>query len=129
MNLTLKTDYCLRTLIYLQTNPGRAKIQDIADAYRISKNHLSMAVHKLSELDYILSTPGPRGGIEFNPKIANKTVGELVAEIEEMEIVECFNAKTNTCTLGPRCKLKKMISDATKSFINELNTYKIKDLV
>lgn len=129
MNLTLKTDYCLRVLIYLQTHPGKTKIQDIADSYNISKNHLSVAVHKLSELNYVLSTPGPHGGIEFNSEKANNTVGELISKIEELTIVECFSPKTNTCNLSPHCKLKKMIANATEAFVGVLKKHKIRDLV
>ena len=129
MRLTTKTDFCLRVLIYLQKHEGRAKIQEIADSYKVSKNHLSVAVNKLSELGYVLTSSGPKGGIEFNPKFANKSVGELVNEIEEFDIVECFNSKTNTCTLSRNCKLKKMLSSATLAFKDELNKYEIKDLV
>jgi Rrf2 family nitric oxide-sensitive transcriptional repressor len=129
MKLTTKTDYCLRTLIYLQEHKKRVKIQEIADAYKISKNHLSVAVNLLSELDYISTVPGPKGGIEFNPKVKDNTVGELVSKIEVFEIAECFNKETNTCTLSPSCKLKKMLTKASKAFLNELKDYKIKDLI
>ncbi|PIK14787.1 Rrf2 family transcriptional regulator [Halobacteriovorax sp. JY17] len=129
MKLTTKTDYCLRTLIYLQTVNRRAKIQEIADTYRISKNHLSVAVNLLSELDYIITVPGPKGGIEFNKKMKNTSVGNLVKRVENLEIVECFNQETNTCNLSPSCKLKFMLSKATKAFLKELKDYKIKDLI
>jgi len=129
MRLTTKTDYCLRVLIYLQSNPGKCKIQDIADAYEISKNHLSVAVNKLSELGYVVSTPGPKGGIEFNQAMANKSVGQLVEMIEDLSIVECFNAETNNCTLSPHCKLKRMLKSSTHAFVKELSSYKISDLV
>lgn len=129
MRLTTKTDFCLRVLIYLQTHPGKVKIQEIADAYQISKNHLSVAVNKLSELGYVISTPGPKGGIEFNQGFAESTVGELVKQVEEMDIVECFAHETNTCVLTPRCRLKRMLSSAATSFIKELENYKIKELV
>ncbi len=129
MRLTTKTDFCLRVLIYLQTHPGKSKIQEIADTYQISKNHLSVAVNKLSELGYVTSVSGPKGGIEFNPKFADTTVGELVKKIEDMDIVECFNRETNTCTLSPQCRLKKMLSGASMSFIKELEKYKIKELI
>ena len=129
MRLTVKTDYCLRVLIYLQKNKQKVKIQEIADTYEISKNHLSVAVNVLSELGYIISTPGPKGGIEFNPEVARKTVGELVLKIEDIDIVECFNAEKNTCTLSPHCKLKNMLRKATNAFVNELKEYKISDLV
>ena len=128
MRLTVKTDYCLRVLIYLQKNKGKVKIQEIADEYEISKNHLSVAVNALSELGYIISTSGPKGGIEFNPSFADKTVAELIVKIEDMNVVECFNAETQTCTISPHCRLKGMLKKATNAFVNELKNYKISDL-
>lgn len=129
MKLTTKTDYCLRTLIFLQKEKKRVKIQEIADAYKISKNHLSVVVNLLSELGYITTVPGPKGGIEFNPDARELTVGELVEKIEVFEIAECFNKEMNKCTLSSNCKLKKMLANASKAFLEELKTYKIKDLV
>ena len=129
MRLKTKTDYCIRVLIYLQSNKGKVKIQDIAKSYNISKNHLSVAVNKLSELGYIITTQGPKGGIEFNKSSENRTIGELVSQVDNFEIVECFDLESNTCTLDPHCKLKHMLSKATTSFIDELKNYKIKELV
>ena len=128
MRLTVKTDYCLRVLIYLQKNKGKVKIQEIADEYEISKNHLSVAVNALSELGYIISTSGPKGGIEFNPAFADKTVADLIVKIEDMNVVECFNAETQTCTISPHCRLKGMLKKATNAFVSELKNYKISDL-
>lgn len=128
MKITTKTDYCLRVLIYLQKKKGKVKIQEIAEAYGISKNHLSVAVNKLSELEYVISTSGPKGGIEINPAARERSIGELVNQIEDLNIVECFNAEANTCTLSPHCKLKKMLKQASNSFIEVLRDYQIKDL-
>lgn len=128
MRLTTKTDYCLRVLIFLQQKDERVKIQEIAETYNISKNHLSVAVNLLSELGYVISTLGPKGGIEFNKAYANHTLYDLVSKIEEFDIVECFNAETNNCTLSPHCRLKTMLKKATKSFLDELKHYQIKDL-
>jgi Rrf2 family nitric oxide-sensitive transcriptional repressor len=129
MKLTTKTDYCLRVLIYLQESGEKAKVKEIAEAYGISKNHLSVAVNKLSELGYITSTSGPKGGIEFNPDFADKTLKDLISKTEEFHIVECFDAEKNTCTLSPTCKLKNAITSATYSFLAELDKVMIKDLV
>ena len=128
MKLTTKTDYCLRVLIYLQQNPGKTKIQEIAKIYKISKNHLSVAVNKLSELGYVISTPGPKGGIEFNPGAANKKVADLVSAVEDFHLVECFDPASNTCTINPHCRLKSMLKKANQSFLNELKKYQIRDL-
>ncbi len=128
MKLTTKTDYCLRVLIYLQQKGEKAKIQEIADNYQISKNHLSVAVNKLSELGYVISTPGPKGGIELSASAREKTVGELVRAVEDFTIVECFDPQTNTCNLNPHCRLKGMLSKAKRAFLAELDAYQISDL-
>ena len=129
MRLNIKTDYCLRVLIYLQEKPGKTKIQEIADTYGISKNHLSVAVNKLSELNYVKTTQGPKGGIEFNPECSELSVGSLVKQVESFDVVECFNPEDSHCTLIPYCRLKKMLRKATDSFLDELDGYKIKDLI
>ena len=129
MRLKTKTDYCIRVLIYLQMNEGKVKIQDIADSYDISKNHLSVAVNKLSELGYVISTLGAKGGIEINKDYEHISIGELVSQVEDFDIVECFNPEKNTCTLNPKCKLKGMLNKATNAFLSELKKHKIKDLV
>jgi Rrf2 family nitric oxide-sensitive transcriptional repressor len=129
MRLTSKTDYCLRVLIYLKKNKSRVKIQQIANDYSISKNHLSVVVNTLSELGYITSTPGPHGGIEFNEKFDEHTVGDLVSRVEDFEIAECFDQESNSCTLGAQCKLKGILKKANNAFMSELKKHKIKELV
>lgn len=127
MRLTVKTDYCLRVLIYLQKQKTKVKIQQIADEYHVSKNHLSVAVNALSELGYVLSTSGPHGGIEFNPQFAEKTVGELISKLEDLNIVECMTEEGN-CVITGHCRLKGMLKKANVAFLNELKKYQIKDL-
>lgn len=127
MKLTLKTDYSLRVLIYLLKS-DKATIAEIAKHYGIKKNHLSIVVQKLAELKFINSTTGPKGGISLNPLALEKTVADVVLEFEELDLVECFNEKTNTCHLSPRCHLKKILRKATHSFLEELKDHKIKDL-
>lgn len=129
MKLTSKADYSLRVLIYLQKKKERVKIQQIADDYQVSKNHLSVVVNTLSDLGYIISTQGPHGGIEFNEKYADHTVGELLTKVEDFDIVDCFSGGLSPCTLKSNCKLKGMLKKATNAFINELKQYKLKDLV
>lgn len=133
MRLTKKTDYCIRILIFLQSHKDTGKrlfrIQEIADAYDISKNHLSVAVNQLSELGYILTTQGAKGGIEFNIKAKEESLETLVSQLEKFEIVECFEPEANTCTLKPNCKLRKILQKSTKAFLNELKNYTIQDLV
>lgn len=130
MRLTVKTDYCLRILIYLQKNKGKVKIQEIADNFKISKNHLSVAANTLSELGYILSTSGPKGGIEFNSACQEKSLAELVTRIEDFDILKCLDdTEDSDCVLTSNCRLKGILKKATNAFVMELKNYKIGDLV
>lgn len=128
MRLTTKTDYCIRVLIFLQQQSRRVKIQEIAEAYEISKNHLSVAVNRLSELGYVTSTSGPKGGIELNLNFIDHSLYDLVSKLECFDIAQCFNSALPTCKLSSTCKLKAMLGRATQAFLDELKNYQIKDL-
>ncbi|PIP93557.1 MAG: BadM/Rrf2 family transcriptional regulator [Bdellovibrio sp. CG12_big_fil_rev_8_21_14_0_65_39_13] len=128
MKLTLKTDYALRVLIFLQ-NKEKATIKEIAEFYNIKKNHLNVVVNRLSELGYINSSTGPTGGVSLKPQTLQKSVGEIILHFEEFELVECFNNESNQCRLNPGCKLKSVLKKANRQFIDELNKHKLQDLV
>ena len=127
MKLTLKTDYALRALIFLQ-HKERATIKEIAEYYNINKNHLSVVANKLSELGYVDSATGPGGGLSLRPKTLKKNLVEIVKEFESFDLVECFNPENNQCRLSPGCKLKSILKSANSQFIKELEKYSLQDL-
>ena len=56
MRLTLYTDYSLRVLLYLAGKEDEVvTISDLADFYKISRNHLVKVVHNLGLKGYILT--------------------------------------------------------------------------
>lgn len=126
-NLTLKTDYSLRVLIFLQSTE-KATIKEIAEYYDIKKNHLSVVVNKLSDLEYINSTTGPNGGISLKGQALKKNLADIVLQFEDFDLVECFNNEANKCQLSPGCKLKSIFKKANKQFIDELRKYRLQDI-
>ena len=59
MRLTQFTDYSLRVLIYLGLHSQkRVTIDELTEAYAVSRHHIRSVVHKLSKLGYIESTQG-----------------------------------------------------------------------
>ncbi len=128
MRLTDKTDYSLRVLIYLMQKENKATIQEIADYFKISKNHLRVVVNDLARLGLILTMTGPSGGIVFNEKSSNFLLGDLFQKLEDLTIVECFTKGENSCAITKTCKLKHALKKANESFLNELNQYSLKDL-
>ena len=127
MKLNLKTDYALRVLIFLQ-GKEKATIRDIAEYYDVKKNHLSVVVNRLSELGYIDSSTGPKGGISLKAKTLEKNIAEIILQFEDFDLVECFNSDSSQCRLNPSCKLKSILKKANKQFLNELKKYKVKDI-
>ncbi|NEU30108.1 Rrf2 family transcriptional regulator [bacterium LRH843] len=132
MRLTNYTDYSLRVLIYLGIHQQKrlATIQEIADNYNISKNHLMKVAYELGKAEYVESIRGRNGGLRLarDPKDIN--IGEVVRTMEEdFHIVECFDKTKNACIISPACHLKGILSDALNAYIEVLDRYTLEDLV
>jgi Rrf2 family nitric oxide-sensitive transcriptional repressor len=131
MQLTVFTDYGLRSLMYLAANPDRlCSVKEIAEHYGISRNHLVKVVHRLAQLEYIASSKGKGGGIKLARDPAALKLGDLVRVLEpNMNVVECFDRETNTCRIVSACQLKHYLSDASQAFIDTLNRHSLADVV
>lgn len=130
MHITRYTDYSLRVLIYLAEQGDRlATIQEIADSYEISKNHLMKVVHQLNKKGYIETVRGKKGGMRLHRAPNEINIGVLVRETEQdLSIVECFSTK-NACKIAPVCGLKSMFGQALKSFLDTLDKYTLADVI
>jgi Rrf2 family transcriptional regulator, nitric oxide-sensitive transcriptional repressor len=140
MRLTDYTDYSLRVLMYLAVRRDRlATIQEIADAYGISKNHLMKIAQRLGELGWIETVRGRKGGLRLAPESAALTVGRIVRETEsDFTLVSCFSQhKTDatapdsdkTCVIEPACQLKGLFARARDAFLQELDTCTLAQIV
>ncbi|MFS0864686.1 Rrf2 family transcriptional regulator [Fredinandcohnia sp. 179-A 10B2 NHS] len=132
MRLTNYTDYSLRVLIYLSLKSPQelSTIQEIADAYTISKNHLMKIIHHLGQLGYIETIRGRSGGIRLAKSPGEINIGKVVSQTEEdFQIVDCFKHGGSYCAISPTCKLKHALYEALQAFIGVLNGYTLEDLV
>ncbi len=130
MRITGYTDYSLRVLIYLAVQGDRlATIQEVADRYQISKNHLMKVVHQLTRKGYLDSVRGKKGGIRLRRAPAEINLGVLVREMEpDLNLVECFGPD-NTCTISPVCSLKGVLGEALDAFLATLDRYTLADII
>ena len=131
MRLTVYTDYSLRTLLYLALRDADylATIQEIADAYNISKNHLMKVTYELGKLGYIDTVRGRGGGIRLAVDPSSITIGQVVRQTEDdFNLVECFNHEQNLCIISPACKLKHILYDAMQAYLNVLDQYTLADI-
>ncbi|GLV12707.1 HTH-type transcriptional regulator NsrR [Alicyclobacillus hesperidum] len=132
MNLTLFTDYSLRTLMYAASLPSEelANIDEIAKVYGISRNHLTKAVHRLGQLGYIQTIRGRNGGFRLAKPATEIRIGDVVRQMEEnLHVVECFQAEAGICILNPTCRLKRVLQKAMEAFLSVLDEYTLADVV
>ena len=131
MHLNTFTDYALRVLIYTAARePERVSLDELAEAYGISRNHLVQVVSKLARIGYLKTARGRGGGILIGKPAADITVGEIVRATEPgFEMAECFQKGSNHCRLTPVCQLKGILGEATRAFLETLNSYTLADIV
>ena len=131
MRLTQFTDYSLRVLIYLGLHTDkRVTIDELTQAYDVSRHHIRSVVHKLSTLGYVESIQGKGGGLTLAVETDTISIREVVENTEnDFYIVECFNPSGNTCPIEPMCILKQALSKASQSFLEALDQYTIEDLI
>ena len=131
MRLTQFTDYSLRVLIYLALRSNeRTTIDQLTNAYDVSRHHIRSVVHHLAKLGYIDSTQGKGGGVTLALKPEQISIREIVENTEnDFHIVECFNPEGNSCPIEPLCVLKQALSEASKQFLQTLEDYTIADLI
>lgn len=131
MQLSLHADYGLRVLIYLGSHPGETiSTQQISQAYGISKNHLVRVMQTLGEHGYIRVIPGRSGGVTLAKDPRQIRLGDVVRDAEpSLDLVECFDKKTNTCPIIDVCGLRAQLHHALEAFLADLNRNTLDDLL
>lgn len=131
MRLTTFTDYGLRALMRLATDPQRAfSTAELADEFQVSRNHLAKVIAALSAAGFIETRRGGGGGAVLARPADQITIGDAVRLLERgQSLVECFQADGGGCVLTPRCHLKGMLAAAEEAFLAELDRRKLSDCV
>lgn len=134
MQLTKQTDFAFRVLIYLATQQQAKKydltqIQQIAEFYGISKNHLMKVVQKLSAKSYIIAKRGHQGGLKLGKDPSHIHVREIIELVEHtLDPVSC-SQPSSVCLFKSDCRLKKHLLIAQEQFLSYLSTVTLQDLL
>jgi len=130
MRLAEYTDYTLRVLMYCAAHPERLiTIAELADQHGLSKNHLMKIVNDLARQGILETTRGRGGGLRLLKKPAEIRVGDVVRASEtDFRLVECFDLRTDTCTLTPSCRLKGVFGAALQAYFRELDAATLADI-
>ncbi|HAA46776.1 MAG: BadM/Rrf2 family transcriptional regulator [Halomonas sp. 54_146] len=130
MHLTRYTDYAIRVLLYLAVKgEERTTINEIAQTFSISRNHLMKIVQELNQKGYLTAIRGKHGGLLLGRPPETILLGALVRDTEhEMALVECFR-EDNKCVITPSCRLQPILAEALSAFFNVLDHYTLADLL
>lgn len=130
MRLTAFTDYSLRVLIFLATEPGRrATIGEIAGVFGISESHLVKVVHFLGRHGWIETIRGKGGGMQLAHAPRDIGVGRVVRDTEGAALpAECFRSDGGHCLIADCCRLQDVLGEAVHAFYAVLDRYTLADL-
>lgn len=131
MHLTLHTDYAMRLLMFLGMNPQRrCTIEEVAEHYGVSRNHLMKVALTLTQQGFVDALRGRNGGLKLGRPPGEIGIGAVVRATEDnLDLVECFDAKTNTCRIAPACLLKQPFAEAVQAFLAVLDRYTLADML
>ena len=130
MRLTFSTDYALRLLMLVGLETEHlVTIEEVADRFGISKNHLMKVAYQLGQAGYLETVRGRNGGLRLGKAPSQIVVGEVVRRMEpDFAVVECQNP-TGYCRITPSCVLRSAMRDAVQAFLGKLDQYTLQDLL
>lgn len=131
MRLTGFTDYALRVLMYVGANDEPlSTVEEIADAYGISRHHLTKVVHRLGQLGYLETLRGKHGGIRLARDPGEINLGAVVRQTEDdLALVPCLPGGGPPCRIAPACVLRGLIGEALSEFLAVFDRHTLADLL
>lgn len=128
MQLTKHTDYALRALIYLASMPPgqQTTVQEIATRYDISRSHLMKIVNKLATAGVVQASRGSGGGLRLGRDSREIRLDAVVALMETT--LDPINCDEPVCLLRGQCRLKEILLESQRSFLDSLARYTLADL-
>lgn len=131
MQLTLHTDFALRTLLYLGLHRGRpVPVGEVASAYGISAHHVAKVAQALVTNGFARARRGRSGGLELAVPPAELTVGAVLRSTEPtLDLLACFDRASTTCPITSACRLKRSLREARDAFLAVLDRTTLAELL
>ncbi|NHN88409.1 Rrf2 family transcriptional regulator [Acetobacter conturbans] len=134
MRLTLQSDYALRALVFLASNPDRlSSIHEISEIYGISEHYMVKIIHRLGGGGFIETIRGRKGGLRLGRPAEQIRIGDVVRFTEEdFAVVSCMQRDRKegegSCLLMPDCSLRHTLGEAMDAFLNVLDNRTLADV-
>ena len=130
MKLTSYSNYTMRVLMVAAARaPELTTVKEVARGFGIAETHVVKCVYNLGHWGYLETVRGHRGGFRLALAPSQIRVGEIMRKTEEgFAVVECMDAKTNTCRLAGTCDLGAALQRATDAFLSVLDGLTLDDV-
>lgn len=131
MQVSAYSDYSLRLLMHVALrNPRRVTVDEVAEAFGISRHHLVKIVHDLGRNGYLQTYRGIGGGFTLALPADEIGVGDIVRLGEESEtVIECTYRREGPCRIRSVCRLKSALDEAAGAFFAVLDGYSLAHLM
>lgn len=131
MRLTSYSDYAFRTLLHLGSHADElVPVATIAAAFDVSANHLAKVAQELTRAGFVRAHRGPSGGLELARAPDDINLGAVLRATEpDFHLVDCFDRQRPTCPLDGACKLKDVVGQALRAFLEVFDCYTLADLL
>ncbi|MFB0871978.1 MULTISPECIES: Rrf2 family transcriptional regulator [unclassified Sphingobium] len=127
MQLTRYTDYAMRVLLHVgaRDEGDLSSIQEIADVYGVSKDHLKKVAQDLGQAGLLITIRGRNGGLRLGRPASDITIGQIVRHTESgFTLVDC-----SSCIIESACTLPRILNEATRAFLAVLDKYTLDDVL
>lgn len=130
MRLTTFTDYGLRMLMRLASEPGRVlSTADLAEEFGISRNHLAKITQHLARAGFVETRRGGRGGAVLARPADQIGLGTVIGILEDGQpLVECLGTDGGSCSIDGVCRLKARLRSAERAFLSDLERSTLADI-
>ncbi len=114
MQLTLFTDYALRSLMYLSWHPERlCTAEEIATFFGISQDHINKVLQNLARKGYVRSRRGRHGGVILARSADAIRLGEVLRDFEHIALLDCLHM-TDVCIIEATCRLRHVLGEGQR---------------
>ena len=132
MNISTKSEYGLRALIYLATHKDRNAIpaREIAEQWSVPVKYLEQILKTLKEANVVESQLGVGGGYRLARPATLITAGEVVRSLDgRLAPIGCVSTYDYVpCEFEPSCGLKMLWARTRAAIVGVLDQTTIADL-
>ena len=130
IRLNLSTDYALRILLFLASQPERqVSTREVVQFHGISADHVTKVVQHLARAGYVRTGRGRAGGLRLARPAAQITIGEVVELFEgRVSLLDCVTT-AGVCVIQPGCRLRRLLDQAGAQLVETLNGVTLAELV